>query len=65
MIEGKIIDKDGSRKEIPEKLRNALGYFAIAIDACLRGDPIMHKLNTNHLLLSIYKSNQNQKCQKK
>ena len=56
MIEGKIIDKDGSRKEIPEKLRNALGYFAIAIDACLRGDPIMHKLNTNHLLLSIYKS---------
>ena len=24
MIEGKIIDKDGSRKEIPEKLRNAL-----------------------------------------
>tara|TARA_B100001057_G_scaffold466621_1_gene523934 strand:+ start:81 stop:668 length:588 start_codon:yes stop_codon:yes gene_type:complete len=57
MVEGKIIGQGGIRIEIvPKKLRNALGYFAIAIDACLRGDPIMHKLNTNHLLLSIYKS---------
>lgn len=56
MIEGKIIGKGGKRTDIPPKLRNALGYFAIAIDACLRGDPIMHKLNTNHLLLSIYKA---------
>ena len=56
MIEGKIIGKNGNKVEIPKKLRNALGYFAIAIDACLRGDVIMHKLNTNHLLLSIYKA---------
>ena len=55
MIVGKILGKKGTYT-IPTKLRNALGYFAIAIDACLRGDPIMHKLNTNHLLLAIYKA---------
>ena len=54
MIEGKIIGKDGKRMDIPAKLRNALGYFAIAIDACLRGDPIMHKLNTNPSVNDIH-----------
>ena len=57
IIKGKMIDKRGKVKDIrPEKVRHAFGYLAMAIDACLRGDPMMHKLNTNHLILAIYKA---------
>ena len=57
IIKGKMVDKKGKTKEIkPEKVKHAFGYLALAIDACLRGDPIMHKFNTNHLILAIYKA---------
>ena len=57
IIMGEMIGKNKRKTKVkPDKLRHALGYLAIAIDGCLRGDPLMHKLNTNHLILAIYKS---------
>ena len=51
IIMGEMIGKSKRKTKIrPEKLRHALGYLAVAIDGCLRGDPLMHKLNTNHLI---------------